>query len=427
MTRRKKIWLICIGIGVLVLAGAAGTWHHTDKKVGSEAVIAVVTGTEQANRDFLNGIRMALDIVNSRGGLLGRPVRHEIYQEPDGVRVRGELHTAHDSMDLASRIVAQPNTVAVIGHNSSDTAIPSGAIYDHARVPFMATHATNTSLSRGGMRHIYGLLPNDEVATHFMARYAMTSGMSNFVILGDLTEYGKESTDYFASAVATQGATISYMGLVEPAIRDIETLILFLLDNNAFSIKTVDAIFIVGWPPDAVGYFIKLARQVGILKPILGTDGILATDVSAIAGPAMKDVMGISLYDVNSLNPEAIDFIEGYKKRYDQLPSSSAAVGFDAVKLIADIYQRAGSFNAEDFANTARLMRYDRPFRGAMGSLSFGSDGMIANADIFVVRHDGTAFSTDARYRYSEHMFEDTSKTIRAISPSFRQIGGHPE
>ena len=427
MIRRKKIWLGCIAFGAVALGAVAVSWTLAGHNVDPDVHIAVVTGTEQANKEFISGIEMALDMVNAKGGILGRKVDYRLYQEPDGVRVKGELATARNSMRLASKIVAQQNMVAVIGHNSSDTAIPSGAIYDNAHLPFLATHATNTSLSRGGMRHIYGLLPNDEVATHFMARYALTGGMSNFIILGDLTDYGKESADYFASAVATQGATITYKGLIEPHIRDIETLILFLMDNNSFNLQDVDAIFIVGWPPESVGFFIKLARQVGIMKPILGTDTIIAGDVSAIAGPAMKDVMGISLYDAESLNPEAVDFTEGYEKRYNQIPSSSAAVGFDAVKLLVEIYQRAGTFNADDFANAARLMRYDRPYRGAMGNLSFGSGGMIANADIFVVRHNGTAFSTDARYRYSEHMFEDTSKTIRAISPSFRQIGGHPE
>lgn len=425
MTRRTK-FRIFGGVACLVLllaAGLAMRLHEERREAATKALIAVVVGNQQTNGDFLNGIHMAVERVNAEGGLLGKTLIERTYPEPAGNRAQGELSTVRNAMDLAARIVDEPGLVAVIGHNSSDTAIPASSVYDEANVPFFATHATNTSLSRGSTHHVYGLLPNDQVATAFLARYALTGGMRNFIVLGDISEYGKESSDYFAAAVTTAGGSIAYKGLIEPSVREVSTLVLMLLDNNAFEMRSVDGIFVVGWPPESVGQFVKLARQVGILTPILGTDSIISADVARIAGPAMKDVVGISLFDPDSFDAEATAFTENYRQRFGALPSNDAAVGYDSVRLITAIVRRAGNFDQINFSNTARLMRYDRPFRGVTGQITFNTSGMIANATLYVVRHDGKAFNIASRYSYNDEMFADLTSTIRAATPSFRHKG----
>lgn len=44
-------------------------------------------------------------------------------------------------------------------------------------------------------------------------------------------------------------------------------------------------------------------------------------------------------------------------------------------------------------------MRYERPFEGATGMVSFDSNGLITDTDTFIVYHNGKNFEAVAKYR----------------------------
>ncbi|WP_193222176.1 ABC transporter substrate-binding protein [Alkalilimnicola sp. S0819] len=357
------------------------------------AEVVVIYAPDEDSQEFLDGIRLGVQNVNSNGGVAGLPLSVTFVEEPVYTEDQNLADIVADSLKLATRVSRDPDVLAVIGHSSSSSAVPASAVYDRNKKLFFATHATATSLNNHDFDHVFSLQPNNDDNARLMARYALGQGMRRFVVLSDDTSYGKETTRRFASYVTRGGAELLYRGGLTAHGRSIDRLILFMLDNQVFAVEDIDALFITSSSYADTARFIRRARELNLAMPILGPESLYAATIEASVGlDKMRGVTAVSLYDPQSSNPENRHFTKVYREAAGGVPDHLAALGYDAIGLLAFAAERAGSLGSSAMADTLRTLRFQKRYRGAAGDFAFDARGSLTDAESYIVRHDGSAF-----------------------------------
>lgn len=86
----------------------------------------------------LNAVKMIFDDINKKGGVLGKKL------EVIGYDTKGD---AQEAVNVAKRLTGQDKVVAILGPNTSGTAIPISPVLEQAKVADIATVATNPKVT----------------------------------------------------------------------------------------------------------------------------------------------------------------------------------------------------------------------------------------------------------------------------------------
>lgn len=362
--------------------------------------IALVYAEGDEVNSFTNGARLAAAKVNASGGILDQDLELVLYSEEVAYGDGGFEATVARTMRLAGEVANQNGLFGVIGHEWSDTAVTASAIYNRNDILYLATHATASSLTNHGFSLLFALQPDNSDNTEMVARYALATGLKRFLVLTDKSDYGKEAGDFFSAVATSQGGDVVFRGYLPGSRGSIDQLIMFILDNNVFGRGDYDAFFVASALSHDTAEFIRRARELGLPQPVLGLEYMFSNTVETLVGKQnMKDVVGVSLFDSESVTDLSMVFVNEYRSKYGMMPDLSAALGYDAVMLLKEVTERTGSRDPRKIADALKVARYGVPFEGVTGKLVFNTSGLITDTDVFVVRHDGTRFQTVASYR----------------------------
>lgn len=331
-----------------ILLGVAGDWD------------------DESEKPILHGIKMAVQEINIAGGVLGRNI--EIIVKNDGGSVAQGRRVAEE---LAENL----DVVAVIGHPTSRVSIPVSVIYEYYGLVMLSPQATSAKLTRQGYRHVFRNVPSDESIGEQMACFARDRGYKKIAIYYLQGEYGRSLANAFEKKAQDLSLNVvdrlSYDNTYNKVDfqRDIE----IWKQNFSF-----DALFLVGMVPQGLT-FIQQVREMGIEVPILCGDS-MDTDQLLISGDSAADgTIVASTFNPDDPRPEVQCFNEDYRDRYDILPDSTAAQGYDAAKLLVFAMAQAGTTEPERVSEAFRAVK---GWQGVTGAHSFATNGDLINKAI---------------------------------------------
>lgn len=326
-----------------ILIGIAGPWEWMKK----ERIL------------LWQGIGMAVDEINRNGGVLGR--RFSILKEDNKSSVTtGRI--------VAQRFAENVNVVAVIGHFNSYVCVPVSSIYEFSGLIMISPTATSPKLTQQGFKRIFRTVPNDNDIGREMADYAARKGYRKILIYYVNNAYGLGLANAFERRVdEIENMEIVDRKPYDPASeKEFKPVLRNWRDHMQF-----DCIFLVGEVPPAEK-IISLARELGIKVPIFGGDGLDDDDLLAIGKKAVEGTVVASFFDPHNPRPEAKRFITNFKERYGVLPDAYAAQGYDAVRLLSQAIQRAGTTVPDKIAVA---LRSTKDWPGVAGNYTFDDNG----------------------------------------------------
>jgi len=372
---------------------------HVPAASGQLRIIAPYAAEGQETDTFLRGLELAINEINAGGGILGRPVLLQPVIEATPSDFESTSEEVDRALRLADKIVTESDLLAIVGHSTSTTAVPSSTVYQRRGKLFLATHTTHGSLSNLGFDRVFMLTPNNGDLAAAMAWYAHDQGYRRFVVVSDRSEFGRDISIQFREFVTTNEGEILHQSLLDGDARSTSRLLLFILDNALFKLADVDAIFLAAVSSRALIDFITKARNLNIKQPILGPQNLFSAAIEeAVGDENMTDVTAVSIYDAQSSTSEARDFLDRFSRAYQIVPDQRAAIGYDAVKLLQRTAEETNSLDSQTLTDALLTMRYKTPFVGATGPISFDKQGRVVDTQIFINRHDGTQFDTVADF-----------------------------
>jgi branched-chain amino acid transport system substrate-binding protein len=321
------------------------------------------------------GMDLAVEELNAAGGVLGRPLKL--------LRMDDQESVDHGRI-IAQELGRNPEVVAVIGHLHSYVTVAAAPIYDLSGLLLVSPTSTSPELTRQGYRRVFRTVFNDMEVGKQMAQYAVERGHRRMVIYYARNEYGRELANAFEEHAASRGAQVVSRESYDPN----------LSANPVAAEQTVstwkswefDAVFIAGQDEQSALLVSELRRQ-GIDVPVLGSDALATPVFIEKGGAAVEGTVIATAFHPDAPDAEARRFTEAFEKRYGGRPDVGAALGYDAVRVLAQAMREAQTTEPD---KVAAAMHHLTGFRGVTGAFSFDEAGNLVGMPIRrVVVRDG--------------------------------------
>ncbi|AXF21105.1 branched chain amino acid ABC transporter substrate-binding protein [Burkholderia pyrrocinia] len=356
-------------VGAAVLLVAASVQARADNQtVVLVGHAAPLTG-QLANmgKDSENAARLAIDEINSRHPVVGgKPVRFQLDSQDDAADPRTGTQVAQKLVD--------DGVVAVVGDINSGVSIPASRIYRDANVTQISQGSTNPVFTQQGYKTAFRLVATDAMQGPALARYAIgTLHATRIAVIDDSTAYGQGLANEFEKAAKASGARI----VTREATND------KAIDFRAILTK------VKGLQPDVIMYggsdatagpLVKQAANLGIRARVLGGDGACTDKMVGLAGDAIDNLVCSEAGLALSKMPKGQDFSNRYVARYQTQIDAYAPFAYDAVYVIYDAIQRAGSTDRAKVLAAMPSTQYD----GVTGKISFDAHGDLKHAAITI-------------------------------------------
>lgn len=342
----------------------------------SGTILVGVVRSGTLREQFLDGVRLAVEAVNNRGGVLGRKLEVLIVDD------RGDIARGRR---IAHRLAGNPDMVAVIGHGLSEVAIAVSMIYDAAGMLFISYGAMNPVFTAATGQLIFSNIITEEEVGAQIGHFLNASGPDRVAtaVLVQRSEYGvyERIGDYFAShasdLVGGTEVTLAafrafYSGYLKRIVDQdpVEPMDYYDMLWNLKQYLAFDVMLIAG-DADCTGNLIRQARRLGVDVPILAVgEGVDPSEIWEKAGEAAREVIVGVLLDPE--NEAVTRFTEDFRRRFGSAPGIWAAQGHDAILALVAGIENAGSTVPVDIAPA---MRFFTPMTGVGGDYRFSTQG----------------------------------------------------
>ena len=328
---------------------------------------------------------IAVDEVNERGGLLGRPVE---------LIIRLDLQEAAAAVQAAETLILTDEVLALIGPNRSSHAIEVGAIAQRHRVPMITTAATNPAVTEAGDL-VFMAAFTDQFQGRVMAQFATeTLGVTTAAVLTERGEvYAEGIAEFFIDSFRGFGGTIAAEESYPSGATDFSEQLM------PIAAATPQAVLLASLVPEAI-HVTRQARAFPLLDAtgeptvFLGADAwdnptLLESEDAAVEGSYFS-----SHFWPDTSEPTARAFVNAFQARYGTVPTGGDAVSYDAVRLFLEAAERAGGLDAA--AVQQELLATDG-YTGATHIAHYNEDRHPTKSAVVMTIEDGVK-------RFLEHI-----------------------
>ena len=327
-----------------------------NQKASKEILIGVAWPFQSNSSLFGEGADLAVKQINEGGGVNGRVIRL-IKIDDEASVVKG--------MSIAQSFAESREVIAVIGHRSSPIAIPTSKIYEDGGIIMMSSGSTAPELTQKGYKYVFRNIPAVSAITKQLTLYAAKNGHKRMVIYYTGDSYGISLANAFEDHAQESGITVvdrvSYYGDVKGLARL----------HQKWKAMDFDGIFVAQAMPDGA-QFIADAGRAGIAVPFLGTNAMDSPQLAKIGGSAAEGTVVGTVFNPSDPSSETKKFVQDFHVEYGKEPLQYSALGYDAVKILADAILQSGS---SDPAAVAEKLRSFTNWQGAAGLHSYDSSG----------------------------------------------------
>jgi branched-chain amino acid transport system substrate-binding protein len=297
------------------------------------------------------GVQMALEEINSSGGVLGKPIR---LITKDNQSKPGETST------VVRELISRDKVVALIGEVASGRSLEAAPIAQRSGIPMITPASTNEKVTEAG-DHIFRVCFIDPFQGTVCAKFARKLGANKAAMLTDVSkDYSLGLAKSFKAEFLKEGGVITGEQSYSGGDKD------FSAQLTAIKAGNPDVIFLPAYYTEAP-LIIRQARQQGIAVPFIGGDGWDSPELVSVGGTAVEGCYFSNHFSSQSTDPEIVAFVEGYRKKYNQDPDAMVALGYDALRLLADAMKRAGT---TDPSKVNKTIASTKDFPGITGKIT---------------------------------------------------------
>jgi branched-chain amino acid transport system substrate-binding protein len=290
---------------------------------------------------FVKALRLAVEQVNKKGGLLGSTV--ELVEGDD----KGD---PKESALVAQKMVTS-KVIGVVGSYSSGCTEPASGIYEENKIIEITPASTATRLTEKGYKFLFRVITTDDRQGIVVAdTFVKKMGLKKAALIHDNTTYAKGLADWTKKYMEEAGATVVFFDAITPGEKDFTPTLTKIKGLNP------DVIYFSGYYPEG-GLLIKQAKELGITAQFGVGDACNNPELVTIAGlDAINGVMCSTAPLPKDLPyTEAKVFMELFKLKYGEYPGSIyTPTAYDAVQVIFEGIRRAGSTDTTKVAEAIR-------------------------------------------------------------------------
>ena len=322
------------------------------------AAIFAKTGiAAKDNAPNFQGINLAVDEINSWGGILGRQL--EVVELDNSSNSIGSKEAALKAVEL--------NVAAVIGAAWSSHSLAIAPVMQQAQIPMISPISTNPKVTLIG-DFIFRVCFTDPFQGKVMAQFAYRdlNARTAIILTNVNSDFSIGLAEFFQKSFTQSGGKVLWEGEYKEKAIDFSTPL------KKVQLLKPDVVFVPGYIKDSA-FLIKQARAMEIQSIFLGGDGWSGDEMYQYGG---KTIEG-SYYSQHWHSK--VPFIESqhlqtnYQRKYgtntmpDFLPPA-----YDAAMVLAAAIRRAQSVEHKKIRDA---LAATQNFKGATGTITFDRNG----------------------------------------------------
>ncbi len=331
----KKYLIAGLALSTLLVGGTSLADHRPGNVVVMGGTVSL-TGryVEAAERQY-NGVKLHVDELNARGGLLGHRVELKIYDDKTDKRTAIELY---------GKLITEDKVDLILSPYSSYLNDPVANVMERYKRPFIAAGASSPVIWQRGRKYVFSApfaiaQDRQKGALHLAAQI----GVKRIAVIGEGSLFPRQATEGALSWAKKLALKVVLLESYRKGQTDFTAVLQRIKASGA------EAIFSNGYYKDAVAQTRQL-RELNInVKMFAATVGPAVTKFVKELGGTAEFVVGSSQWEPKLVlgYPGMKGFIENYEKRYGVMPNYHAAGGYSAMQILEAAVKKAGSFDPE--------------------------------------------------------------------------------
>jgi len=308
-------------------------------------------GKTPEGEQFRNGVAIAIEEANARGGYGGIPYK-TIFRPDDGpwgVAAKQVVRLAYED-----------KVWVILGALEGKHAHLAELVSAKAWVPILTPTAIDLSIDYANVPWMFRFAPDDGRQARVLLRHAHTRGYKRLVVL----------------TAGEREARTGFLRIKEASSRERHPIAMHIEydPNNATAVLprfqdiTMDAILIWGGAKSAISLLQRLHKE-NIQIPILLPASLAIAEIEQ-AGGSMGEIIVAAPFDMSRNDEPILTFKQKYQERTESLPSPIAFLAYDASRVAIAALERAGLNRVRIRDEVARMS-----FKGITGQIQFDSLG----------------------------------------------------
>ncbi len=361
-TKRLYLWLL-IGVilGTAILSGWACLHLFRDKDDAIHIALACPMTGESADvgNAFLQGIELYIDMVNRQGGVNGKSVVLDVYDDENRPALAEKT---------AARIVGDGRALSVIGHYYSSCSIRAGEVYKTYRVPTISPAATNVQITQDNPWYFRTIF-NDRAQGRFLATYASkVFGYKTASIIHENQEYGAYLAKVFGQTCEALGVEVKYKWGFDTTDDLLDQNLIQIVNELQYK-SDAGVIFLATHAPEGAR-LIRLMKDRLVGNPIMAPDAFSSESFREIFKDFPKERTNPGFYTdgmyvttpliFDTTNEQGLRFREAYLDTYGESPGWHAAFAYDSAMVLINAIRHTGVTGAPETleADREKVRRY---------------------------------------------------------------------
>lgn len=352
----KKLCIVFLLIGLMASAGFGCRKTSDVIKIG---IAGPMTGDQsKMGMDFKNGVSLAVEEWNLKGGVLGKKVE---------LLIGDDQHDPKQAVSVANKMV-NDGVTGVIGHFNSSCSIPASDVYNRSGIPMISPGSTNPQLTEKGYKGVFRVCGRDDQQGKVAAEFVTDKlKLKRVAVVHDKTTYGQGLADEFRKALGNKVEIVYHGGIVQ-GDRDFKGVL------TTIKGKSPELVFFGGIYPEA-GLMVRQAKEIGLSAPFMSGDGSIDPKFIEIAGAKAAEGTYLTFSPDPQNIPTAKEFVGKYKAKYGELGPYSI-YAYDAVNIMLAAVKEANSAEGNLIMDKLHSME----FSGALGMIKFDKQGDVTAA-----------------------------------------------
>ena len=387
-----------LGALLLVVAGCSrdsgGGDEQAEKKTVKVGVIAPLTGNlSELGLGIKNSVDLAIRQANEKGTVPG----YELV-----LAAEDDAADPATGANAANKLASDPQVAAVVGTLNSSVAQSVAPVLSKANITQISPANTNPTLTRGpkpdtAPKRVWPtymrVATTDAFQGPFAADYALDKGgFKSAFVIHDKKTYGQGLAETFSNRFKEKGGTIAGRETVNENDRDFGAVVTQVIASKA------DMVYYGGEYP-AAGPLAAQLKERGFKGPLMGGDGIYASDFFKGAGDKGEGTLATSIGEPVSELESAKQFVTDYEAAgFKESYSAYGAQSYDAANIIVQgltkVLPNADSVEAAR-PQIVEAVGATSGFQGVTGEHTFDEYGDTSNRALTVYKATGTEWTPE--------------------------------
>jgi len=363
-TKRLVLTAAALLLGATTACNAPGSSSSAPESAGGPFKIAVVDAQSGQLSSLgaweWKGAKLAADEWNAKGGINGRKIQLELFDDQGDPTVGTNL----------ARKIASEGFVAMIGTAESAVTVAMIPTLQQSKIPNI-TSGQSPAIAATKSPFAFYNGPTSNTYDETLAKYLVDEkGAKKIALISNNGSFGKGERDAFTKALADRSITPVDDQVVTTDQKDFSAAL------TSIRQKAPDVLF-VGSEEVEAGLIVKQARELGITATIAGAAPMGTPVYLETAGTANAEGTVVSSpYLSNDTDDASRAFAKAYQKAHGEEAELHGAKAYDGANIVFTALKNSKGATGQKLADAIRATKYD----GLLGTFDYDESGVGIHA-----------------------------------------------